>query len=226
MKRRRQQPLPASGDNVAVFTKHSHAPPVPRSYLHFRPRTGTAGSGGLLPPPGCSALHRAVPGAGAAAGSVPPGLEELPAQSPSSRSQAGEGRCIPKPQLVTSPGSQAVSEHPPRWLLTILQRPLDVTCAFTHCVKVSIQSGYEEQCFWDSHSAAFEALRTETLPLGSRARLGDEPPQPGLSHTAQQTPLSPARHGSRLRGRAPGSLLVPSEARLGRKIIYFLAPAY
>lgn len=209
-----------------MFTKHSHAPPVPRSYLHFRPRTGTAGSGGLLPPAqdallcaglclGLELQLAASPGAGGTASPEP--IHQEPSWG---------GGVHPQTLASDKPREPACERAPPGWLLTILQRPLDVTCAFTHCVKVSIQSGYEEQCFWDSHSAAFEALRTETLPLGSRARLGDEPPQPGLSHTAQQTPLSPARRGSRLQGRAPGSLLVPGEARLGRKIIYFLAPAY
>lgn len=70
-------------------------------------------------------------------------------------------------------------------LLTILQGPLDVACALTHCVKVSIQSGYEEQCFWDSHSTAFQALRTEMPSLESRARVGDEPPWPRPSQAAQ-----------------------------------------
>lgn len=156
----------------------------------------------------------------------PPGAGGTASPEPIQQEPSWGGEVYPQTPASDKPREPGCERAPPRWLLTILQRPLDVTCAFTHCVKVSIQSGYEEQCFWDSHSAAFEALRTETLPLGSRARLGDEPPQPGLSHTAQQTPLSPARHGSRLRGRAPGSLLVPSEARLGRKIIYFLAPAY
>lgn len=73
-------------------------------------------------------------------------------------------------------------------LLTILQGPLDVTRALTHCVKVSIQSGYEEQRFWDSHSTAFEALRTETPSLESRVRLGDEPPWPRPPQAAQQPP--------------------------------------
>lgn len=46
-------------------------------------------------------------------------------------------------------------------LLTILQGPLDVTSALTHCVEVSIQRGDEEQCFWDCDGTTFEALGTE-----------------------------------------------------------------
>lgn len=131
----------------------------------------------------------------------PPGLEELLAQSTTSKSQAAG--CIPDPQLATSPGSQAASEHPPGSLLTILQGPLDVTCALTHCMKVSIQSGYEKQRFWDSHSTAFEALRTETLSLESRARLGDEPPWPGPSWAAQQAPPPPSTLQKQMVGKSP-----------------------
>lgn len=94
----------------------------------------------------------------------------------------------PRPLTSNKPGEPGGERAAPWSLLTILQGPLDVTCALTHCVKVSIQSGYEEQRFWDSHSTAFEALWAETLSLESRARLGDEHPWPRPSQAAQQPP--------------------------------------
>lgn len=77
---------------MAVFTEHAA---VPRSaaYLHFGPRIGTAGGGGL--PPQTLSSTRGCAWGWSCSWQRPPGPEEPPAQSTTSSSQAGG--CIPDP---------------------------------------------------------------------------------------------------------------------------------
>lgn len=89
-------------------------------------------------------------------------------------------------------------------------------------MQVSIQSGYEEQGFWDGHSTSFEALQTETPSLERKARLVDEPP--GLSDVLHSPGTEQPLILHTPWGRAQKFLLVPSEAQLGGRVIHFLAP--
>lgn len=96
---------------------------------------------------------------------------------------------IPKPQTCSR--SQAVSKFPPQSLLTILQGPLDVPCALADGVEVPIQCGDEEQCFWDSHSTAFEALG-QTHRSQELSQTWEQSPSPGPLHSSAPEAAAPS----------------------------------
>lgn len=105
--------------------------------------------------------------------------------------EPGQGS-IPKPQ--TSSRSQAVSKWP-QSPLTILQGPLDVPCALADGVEVPIQSGDEEQRFWDSHSTAFEALGQTHHPQ-ELSQTREQSPSPGALCSSAPGAAAPSVTGT------------------------------
>lgn len=182
-------PAPAEWDLKQRVRGHvSSAPVNGTAHHHCFPSVALSPSPARQPV--CPSEPKETPMADADPCSAVPGAGSTGSPEPIQQ-EPGQGS-IPKPQ--TSSRSQAVSKWP-QSPLTILQGPLDVPCALADGVEVPIQSGDEEQRFWDSHSTAFEALGQTHHPQGlSQTR--EQSPSPGALCSSAPGAAAPSVTGT------------------------------